>query len=67
LGSIPLASFAVTQGGVDIPIKAGATVGTMRSFVANDVDAPMGDLKIKIQDTETVIDKMWLVDRYVLA
>jgi hypothetical protein len=66
-GSIPLASFAVTQGGVNIPIKAGVTVGAMRSFVANDVDAPMGDLKIKIQDTKTVIDKMWLVERYVLA
>lgn len=66
-GAIPIASFAVTQGGVDIPLKAGVTVGSMRSFVANDVDAPMGDLKIKIQDTKTAIDKMWLVERYVLV
>jgi hypothetical protein len=38
----------------------------MRSLVANDADAPMGDLKIKIQDTKTVIDKMWLLERYIL-
>ena len=30
-------------------------------------DAPMGNLKITIQDTKTVIDKMWLVERYVLS
>jgi len=27
----------------------------------------MGDLQIAIQDTKTVIDKMWLVERYVLT
>jgi hypothetical protein len=27
----------------------------------------MGDLQIKIADTKTAIDKMWLLERYVLA
>jgi hypothetical protein len=66
-GSIPAASITATQGGVDITFTPGKTVGTMKSFVANDVEAPIGDLKIKIQDTKTVIDKMWLVERYVLT
>jgi Tc toxin complex TcA C-terminal TcB-binding domain/Neuraminidase-like domain len=66
-GSIPASSIAATQGGVDITFTPGTTVGTMKSFVANDVEASIGDLKIKIQDTKTVIDKMWLVERYVLT
>lgn len=66
-GAIPLASIIATQGGVDITFTLGKTAGTMKSFVANDVEAPMGDLTIKIKDTTTVIDKMWLVERYVLA
>jgi hypothetical protein len=65
-GSIPLTSIAATQSGVDVTFTPGKTVGTMRSLVANDADAPMGDLKIKIQDTKTVIDKLWLLERYIL-
>jgi hypothetical protein len=64
--SIPLASIAATQGGVDLTFTLGKTVKTMNLFVANGVDAPMGDLQIKIPDAETVIDKMWLLERYVL-
>jgi hypothetical protein len=66
-GSIPLTSIAATQNGVDVAFTLGKTLGTMRSFVANDVTAPMGDLRITIQDTKTVIDKMWLLERYVLT
>jgi hypothetical protein len=65
-GSIPLTSIAAIQSAVEVTFTPGKTVGTMRSLVANDADAPMGDLKIKIQDTKTVIDKMWLLERYIL-
>lgn len=65
--SISLPSIAATQGGVDITLAFVKTVGTMKLFVRNDVEAPMGDLQITIHDTKTVIDKMWLVERYVLA
>jgi hypothetical protein len=65
-GSLPQSSIAATQGGIDITFTAGKTVGTLRSFVANDIDAPMGDLQIKVKDTKTLIDKMWLMERYVL-
>jgi len=65
-GTLPLSAIAATQGGVDITFTAGKTVGTLRSFVANDIDAPMGDLQIKIQDTKIAIDKILLLERYVL-
>jgi hypothetical protein len=64
---IPLPAIAVTHGGFDVTFTPGKSAGTLSSFVANDVDAPMGDLIVKIQDTKAVIDKMWLVERYVLA
>ena len=66
-GSLPQSSISVTQGGIDISFTVGETVGTLKSFVANDTDAPMGDLQIKINDTMTVIDKMLLLQRYVLT
>jgi len=67
-GTLPGSAIAVTQGGIDITFTAtaGKTVGTLRSFVANDVDVPMGDLEIKIKDTTTAIEKMLLLERYVL-
>jgi len=65
-GNLPLSSIAATQSGVNITFTPGKTVGTMNAFVANDVEAPMGNLEIKVKDTKTVIDKMWLMERYVL-
>jgi hypothetical protein len=63
-----LSAIAATQSGIPIPFKLGEKVGTtLSSFVANDAEAPMGNLKIQIQDMKTEIDKMWLVERYVLA
>jgi len=53
-GSLAAAAFSVTQG------------GTMKSFVAKDVDSAMDSLQINIADTKTVLDKMWLFERYVL-
>jgi hypothetical protein len=64
--SISIPSISARQGGVDITLAPGKTVGTMKTFVANDVEAPMGDFQFKIQDTKTEIDKMWLMERYVL-
>ena len=60
-------SITAMQGGNNISFGLlGKTVGTMKSFVSND-EAPMGNLKITIHDTTTVIDKMWLLERYVLS
>lgn len=66
-GSLPLASIAATQGGIDIPFSTGQTVGTMKTLVAREINAAMDGLQIKIQDTTTEIDKMWLLERYVLT
>jgi Tc toxin complex TcA C-terminal TcB-binding domain len=61
------ASITATQGGSEeISFTGGQTVGTMKLLVSNE-EAPMGDLQIKIADTKTAIDKMWLLERYVLA
>jgi len=59
-------SITATQGGNNISFGPGKTVGTMKSLVSND-EAPIGDLQITIHDTTTGIEKMWLMERYVLT
>jgi hypothetical protein len=39
----------------------------MKSFSAKDVDSAMDSVQIKIADTTTAIDKIWLLERYVLT
>jgi hypothetical protein len=65
---LPLSAVVAKQGDVDLAFKLGEKVGAkMDMFVANDANASMGDLIIQIKDMKAVIDKMWLVARYVLA
>jgi hypothetical protein len=66
-GSLSASAITATQGGNDIPFTDGAEIGTMKSFVAKDVKAAMDSLQIKIKDTTTTIEKMWLLERYVLT
>jgi hypothetical protein len=66
-GSLLASSITVTQGGNDIPFTDGPTVGTMKSFVAKDVNSAMDSAQIKIADTTTTIEKMWLLERYILT
>jgi hypothetical protein len=66
-GSISASSITATQGGKDIPFTNGPTIGTMQSLVAKVVDAAMDSLQIKLHDTQTTIDKMWLLERYILT
>jgi len=65
--SLSASSITVIQGGNDITFTDGPMVGTMKSFVAKDVGAAIDSLQLKIADTKTVIDKMWLLERYVLT
>lgn len=65
-GSLPASSITATQGGNKIPFTDGQAIGAMKTFVARDADAAMDSLQIKIQDTKITIDKMWLLERYVL-
>ena len=55
------------QGDADLSLSPGKVAGAMKSLVASDLDAPLGDFEIKIKDTKTNIDKMFLVARYVLT
>jgi len=66
-GSLSAAAFTATQGGNDITFTDGPAVGSMKSFVAKGAGSAMDDLEIHIADTKTAIDKIWLLERYVLA
>ena len=66
-GSLSASSITATQGGNDITFTDGQMIGSMKSFSAKDVGASMDRLQIKITDTKTVIDKMWLSERYILT
>ena len=59
-------SIKATQGGNDITFKDDKKIGTMQSLVGDGMDSAMDSLQIKLGDTKTVIDKMWLLERYVL-
>ncbi len=65
--SLSLNSITATQGESNIPFKSGTAMGTMKSLAAKDIDAPMYSLKITIKGPKTTIDKMWLLERYVLT
>ena len=67
LGSNSPPSITATQSGIDISFSPSQEVGTLKVLVAHDVDAALGDLQIKVHDTKTVIDRMWLLERYVLG
>jgi DNA-binding transcriptional MerR regulator len=68
-GSLSATSISANQGGLDftLTLEGGSSVGTMKTYVAKDVNAAMDEIKITIPDTTTVIDKMWLLERYVLT
>jgi len=69
-GSLTAAAFTATQGGNDITFADGpplGTPGTMKCFVAKDVDSAMDSVQIKIADTKTSVEKMWLLERYILV
>lgn len=60
-------SIKATQGGNDITFGDGKAIGTtMQSLVEDGMNSAMDSLQIKLGDTTTVIDKMWLLERYVL-
>jgi len=69
-GSLTASTFTATQDGNDVIFTDGPPLGTpptMKCFVAKDVDSAMDSVQIKIADTKTTIDKMWLLERYVLS
>jgi len=68
ISASPLPAVTASQNGSDLGLSsAGQSVGTMTVLVANDVGTAMDSLQITIGDTTTVIDKMWLVERYILS
>jgi hypothetical protein len=71
-GTLNASSITGMQGGNEITFTEGQSLGNglpgptgMKSFVAQ-VDSAMDSLQLTIHDTNTTIEKMWLVERYVL-
>jgi len=61
-------SIKATQGGNVITFSDGKTIGaTMKSFVGDGRNSAIESLQIKLGDTTTAFDKMWLLEWYVLA
>lgn len=60
-------TLKLTQGTDDFALTDGPRVGTMKSFVIKDIpNLPVSNWQLKIQDTKTKLDKLWLLVRYVL-
>ena len=69
-GPLTATAFTATQDGNDITFTDGPPLGpevAMKCFVAKDVDAAMDSVQIRIGDTKAPIDRMWLLERYVLT
>jgi hypothetical protein len=60
-------AIIATQGGAAIQFRDSDKVGTMKSFVGRNVDAAMDKLEIRIPLATPAIDKMWLLERYILT
>jgi len=68
--SAALASGTITlvQGTDETPLGDGSLpVGALKSFVAKDQSVPMTAWQVKIADTKTSVDQLWLVVRYTLG
>lgn len=67
--SAPLSasSFELTQATDKLTFKGGPPVGTMKSFVVEEIsNYPINSWQLKIQDGNIKLDKLWLLVRYVL-
>jgi len=56
----------LTRVQIDNSFKKGDKTGDLYSFILNDVDLQIDNWILKFNDTQTIIDKMWMVIRYVL-
>ena len=64
--ALQASALVLAQGTDEFPFTDGPAVGTMKSFVAKDINCALSDWQIKIQDMKVEPDKLWLVARYVL-
>lgn len=60
-------SLSLLQGGNETALGDGPSFGSMKSFAAKDQAIPIVDWQLKIADTKTTVDKLWLVVRYTLG
>lgn len=67
--SAALASGTLTllSGTDELALGDGPLIGSMKSFVAKDQPTSMVAWQLKIADTKTAVDRLWLVIRYTLG
>jgi hypothetical protein len=59
------AAIKLTQNGNDNDFSNGVDIGTLKAFAIHD-ELPMQQWQLKITDTQTALNDMWLVVRYEL-
>jgi hypothetical protein len=64
--TLAAASVLLSQNGDDVTFTDGPSIGTMKAFVAKDIELPMDSWQLTIRDRATLPDKLWMVTRYVM-
>ncbi len=64
--ALTASQLLLKQNSEELTFTDGVPIGSMKSFVIKDVNFPITDWEISIQDIETDLDKLWLIVRYVL-
>ena len=65
--ALPSGSLSLLQGADETPLNDGPAVGSMKSFNTKDQTMPMTEWTLKIADTKTTVDKLYLIVRYTLG
>jgi hypothetical protein len=64
--SIQASALVLTQNGTDNSFDNGVNIGLYKAFAMHDMDMTLDKWLLKISDTTTPLNDMWLVVRYVL-
>lgn len=64
--ALTASELVLKQNTEQLTFTDGVPIGSMKSFVIKDVNFPIFNWQISIQDIETELDKLWLLVRYVL-
>jgi hypothetical protein len=66
LSDLNKADLLLLHDGDEYTFDKGDDVGENKSFIMRKQNIPMSDWQIKILDIQKVIEKVWLVVRYIL-
>ena len=64
--ALTASNLILKQNTEELTFTDGVSIESMKSFVIKDINFPIVNWEISIQDKETEFDKLWLIVRYVL-